>query len=167
MTHAAERHVRHYTTLETPIGRLIIGGDRAIVLLIGFPEGRRAVTPWPDWHYDSDLYSGAREQLSAWFAGDRTGFDFPMRMIGTPGQIRVWQALRTIPYGETVSYADLARMVDPPSGPRAVGTANGANPLPVTVPCHRVIGSDGSLTGYGGGLSTKRWLLDHERAGWP
>ena len=104
------------------------------------------------------------EQLDAYFAGERTVFDLPLRLDGTPFQRAVWAALREIPYGETTTYGELARRLGRPSASRAVGMANGRNPVGVIVPCHRVVGAAGDLTGYGGGLDRKRRLLDHERA---
>ena len=106
----------------------------------------------------------ARAQLAAWFAGARTAFDLPLRPRGTPFQLAVWQALREIPFGETSTYAAVAARLGRPRAVRAVGAAVGRNPLSVLVPCHRVVGADGSLTGFAGGLARKRWLLGHERA---
>ncbi|HEX6966556.1 MAG TPA: methylated-DNA--[protein]-cysteine S-methyltransferase [Gemmatimonadaceae bacterium] len=106
----------------------------------------------------------ASEQLAAYFAGTRTTFDVPLSTSGTPFQERVWAALRGIPYGHTVSYGELARRLGEPKAMRAVGAANGRNPLPIIVPCHRVIGARGELTGFGGGIERKRWLLEHEGA---
>ena len=102
-------------------------------------------------------------QLDEYFAGTRKAFDFPYRLHGTPFQERVWAALREIPYGETRSYKDIAVMIGKPGGSRAVGMANNRNPVAIIVPCHRVIGHDGSLTGYAGGLDVKQWLLEHEK----
>jgi methylated-DNA-[protein]-cysteine S-methyltransferase len=111
---------------------------------------------------DHPMLCETARQLNAYFAGDLRDFDLPLLMKGTPFQIRVWRALQQIPYGETRSYAQQARVVGVPVAVRAVGAANGANPIPIVVPCHRVIGSNGKLTGFGGGLPLKRWLLDHE-----
>jgi methylated-DNA-[protein]-cysteine S-methyltransferase len=104
-----------------------------------------------------------RTQLDEYFAGTRTEFDLPIRLHGTPFQVEVWEQLRKIPYGETISYGELAKRVDRPEAARAVGAANGQNPIAIVVPCHRVIGADGSLTGFGGGLPWKRWLLAREQ----
>jgi O-6-methylguanine DNA methyltransferase len=112
---------------------------------------------------DLPAFGRAAEQLAAYFAGDRTGFDVELAMSGTQFQQRVWGALREIPYGETVSYGELADRLGQPGASRAVGLANGKNPIGIIVPCHRVIGANGSLTGYGGGLDRKRWLLGFER----
>lgn len=108
------------------------------------------------------VLAAAREQLDAYFDLRLTQFDVPLEPRGTDFQRRVWDSLKTIPYGETISYAELARRIDNPRAVRAVGAANGRNPLMIIVPCHRVIGADGSLTGFGGGIDRKRWLLDHE-----
>lgn len=105
----------------------------------------------------------AEAQLAEYLAGRRTTFDLPLRAEGTPFQRAVWAALAQIPFGETTSYAAIARAIGRPNAVRAVGAANGRNPLAIVVPCHRVIGRDGTLTGYAGGLAAKRWLLDHER----
>jgi methylated-DNA-[protein]-cysteine S-methyltransferase len=107
----------------------------------------------------------AADQLAAYFAGERTDFDLPLSPSGTPFQLSVWRALLSIPYGETISYRELARRIGNAKAVRAVGAANGRNPIPIIVPCHRVIGADGSLTGYGGGLPRKRLLLELEGAG--
>lgn len=113
---------------------------------------------------ETPLLRRAAEQLRAYFAGQRRSFDLPLRMQGTDFQLAVWRALLTIPYGETRSYAQIAAQIGRPKACRAVGLANGQNPLAIIVPCHRVIGADGSLTGYGGGLDMKRLLLDLEQA---
>jgi O-6-methylguanine DNA methyltransferase len=111
---------------------------------------------------DLPALARAAEQLAAYFAGDRTDFDIDLTVLGTPFQQRVWSALRDIPYGETVSYGELAVTLGQPTASRAVGLANGKNPVSIIVPCHRVVGANGSLTGYGGGLERKRWLLGFE-----
>ncbi|GAA4102829.1 methylated-DNA--[protein]-cysteine S-methyltransferase [Actinomadura miaoliensis] len=108
-------------------------------------------------------FATVAEQLKAYFAGELTTFDLPLALHGTPFQLRVWAALQEIPYGETISYGELAQEIGKPTAARAVGLANGRNPISIIVPCHRVIGSTGSLTGYGGGLERKRFLLDFER----
>jgi methylated-DNA-[protein]-cysteine S-methyltransferase len=107
-------------------------------------------------------FAAAREQLDAYFAGELDDFDLPLAPHGTPFQLRVWEQLTKIPFGETISYGELAERLDSPRAVRAVGLANGRNPLSIVIPCHRVIGADGSLVGYGGGLERKRWLLEHE-----
>jgi len=147
----------YYSLLKTPIGELLLTSDRAALTGLHMephpePEGRR----------DDAALRQAREQLRAYFAGELRDFDLPMSLAGTPFQQNVWAALRRIPYGETISYAELARRVGQPGAARAVGSANGRNPIAVIVPCHRVIATDGSLGGYGGGLDRKEWLLRHE-----
>ena len=113
------------------------------------------------------ILAAAAAQLEEYFAGARTAFDLPLAPRGTPFQQRVWQALRGIPFGDTISYAELARRIEAPRAVRAVGGANARNPLSIIVPCHRVVGLDGSLTGFGGGIERKRWLLGHEAAWTP
>jgi methylated-DNA-[protein]-cysteine S-methyltransferase len=152
-----------YTYADSPVGPLLIAGDGERLHLISFPKGSRAHAPAGDWRRDDALFTEAVGQLRAYFAGALTRFDLPLRLAGTAFQNAVWSALRDIPYGETVSYGTLATRIGRPTACRAVGAANGANPLPIVLPCHRVIGADGSLTGFGGGIETKRALLDHER----
>jgi len=156
----------------SPIGTIMLAvRDGALAALV-FAEG------WPDRRArlvkrfgDVDLRgaanpAGVSGRLAAYFAGDLGALDaIPVDPGGTPFQRRVWAALRTIPAGETVSYQTLARRIGAPTAVRAVGAANRTNPIGIVVPCHRVIGADGSLTGYGGGIERKRWLLTHERAG--
>ena len=149
-----------YSTLTTPIGELMLTADDDGALTgVNLPDRH------PDpagWERDDELLADARRQLSEYFAGERTTFDLPLRPAGAPFQLRVWEALLRIPYGETASYGELARELGHPTAARAVGAANGRNPIAIVVPCHRVIGSNGSLTGYGGGLECKRALLDLE-----
>jgi methylated-DNA-[protein]-cysteine S-methyltransferase len=114
---------------------------------------------------DDRAFAAARQQLAEYFASERTSFDLPVAPVGTPFQQRVWSELQRIGHGMTTTYAELARRIDRPTAIRAVGAANGANPVSIVIPCHRVIGSNGTLTGYGGGLEAKRFLLDLERAG--
>ncbi len=156
----------HETTVDTPIGPLLLVADEegvalAAVHLPGFHAGAAPDTE------GAPVLDEAAEQLGAYFAGERTAFDLPLAPRGTAFQRAVWDALRQIPYGDTRSYAQVAREVGRPDLVRAVGGANARNPLAVVVPCHRVIGSDGSLTGYAGGLACKRALLDLERGAPP
>jgi methylated-DNA-[protein]-cysteine S-methyltransferase len=147
----------YFTTVETPIGRLALAGDGAALSAISF-------APAPGhWTRDDARLGAARRQLEQYFAGRRTTFDLPLALDGTPFQKRVWRALLAIPYGATASYGEIARAIGAPGAARAVGGANHVNPIPIIVPCHRVIGADGSLTGYGGGEHRKRHLLDLER----
>jgi methylated-DNA-[protein]-cysteine S-methyltransferase len=148
-----------YTTTDSPIGELMLVGDeRTLRGLYMAPHP----APRADWRSASEPFAAACEQLAQYFAGERHEFALPLELAGTPFQQRVWEALRTIPYGETRSYGQIAKQIGRPDRARAVGTANGSNPISIVVPCHRVIGADGSLTGYGGGLDRKRYLLDLE-----
>ena len=151
-----------YTTFDSPLGQLLLVGDGLAVHGLYMQEGRTAIAVHGAWTRDDDAFAEAREQLDEYFAGRRTEFDVSLEMEGSPFQRSVWRALQDIPYGETISYGELARRVGPPATPRNVGSTNGRNPISVIVPCHRVIGADGSLTGYGGGLERKRLLLDLE-----
>lgn len=152
-----------YTMLASPVGELLLAGDEDALHVIGFPSGRSAARPEDDWKENPAPFAEAARQLGAYFAGKRHSFDLPLAPTGTPFQREVLAALQQIPYGETRSYGELAKAVGRPKAGRAVGAANGRNPLPIVIPCHRAIGSDGSLTGFGGGLATKRFLLDLER----
>jgi methylated-DNA-[protein]-cysteine S-methyltransferase len=148
-----------YDTLESPLGDLLLVGDGRA--LTGLYMG---AAPEPGWECDPAAFGDAARQLRAYFAGQLREFDLPLAPGGTPFQQKVWAALREIPYGETVTYAELAAAVGREGAARAVGAANGRNPISVVVPCHRVIGAGGALTGYGGGLRRKRLLLDLEAA---
>lgn len=150
--------------LDTDIGRLLLAGDADGLKLISFPKGKMAQQPKPNWQEDRQAFDQAKQQLSEYFAGQRKEFDLKIAPQGTAFQLEVLQALQTIPYGQTRSYAELARSIDRPKAVRAVGAANGRNPLPIVIPCHRVIGSNGSLTGFGGGLAAKKALLELENA---
>jgi methylated-DNA-[protein]-cysteine S-methyltransferase len=151
-----------YTTLDSPIGELLLLGDKQALHGLYMQKGRTATAIRPEWVRDDEAFADIREQLEEYFAGRRATFDVPLEMAGSPFQRRVWRALQDIPYGETISYGELARRVGAPATPRNVGAANGRNPVSVIVPCHRVIGADGSLVGYGGGLERKRTLLELE-----
>jgi methylated-DNA-[protein]-cysteine S-methyltransferase len=152
-----------YTRVASPIGELLLVGDGRSLHGLHMQEGRTAARVDPGWARADEPFAAVQEQLSEYFAGERREFDLPLELAaGTPFQRRVWQELRRIPYGETTTYGELARRLGRPSASRAVGLANGSNPIAVVVPCHRVIGADGSLTGYGGGLRRKRLLLDLE-----
>ena len=152
-----------YSLLSTPIGELLLTGDGESVTGIWMQSHRSEWKRTKTLRRDDAALAAARTQLSEYFAGDRTDFELPLAPEGTPFQRKVWSALCAIPYGETVSYGELARRIGQPTAARAVGLANGSNPLPIVVPCHRVIGADGSLTGFGGGIERKRWLLAHEK----
>jgi methylated-DNA-[protein]-cysteine S-methyltransferase len=151
-----------YTTLDTPIGELLLVGDGRALRGLYMQEGRTAIAVRPGWRAAAEPFADLRAQLAEYFAGRRRAFDVPLTMTGSAFQRRVWRALQDIPYGETISYGELARGIGVPSAARAVGVANGRNPISLIVPCHRVIGADGGLTGYGGGMERKRWLLELE-----
>lgn len=151
----------HYRTMESPVGVLTLAGCGAKLGHLRMTDQ----TYEPDragWEPDDDAFGDAVEQLTAYFAGTLTTFELDLELGGTPFQRRVWEALQTIPYGETRSYGEIAQQIGSPTAFRAVGMANGRNPIGIIVPCHRVIGSTGGLTGYGGGLERKRALLDME-----
>jgi methylated-DNA-[protein]-cysteine S-methyltransferase len=152
-----------YTRLDTPIGSLLLAGTTAALELIVFPSGSRTRAPDATWQLDAGAFDAARRQLDEYFSGRRRHFELDLAPRATPFQRKVLDALLGVGYGETCSYTDIARRIGAPRAVRAVGAANGANPLPIVIPCHRVLGADGSLTGFGGGLERKRWLLDHER----
>jgi methylated-DNA-[protein]-cysteine S-methyltransferase len=150
----------NYAYLETPIGTLLIAGDARTVRRISFPRRGKAVEPEPGWQAsDHGPVGDAIRQLREYFSGRRTTFDLPLGPEGTAFQRTVWRGLQDIPYGATISYGELARRIGNPKASRAVGAANGANPLPIVIPCHRVINADGGLGGFGGGLPIKRALL--------
>ena len=151
-----------YTTFESPLGELLAVGDGGRLRGLYMQEGRTAIAVEGGWQEADEPFAGLREQLEDYWTGRLTAFDLPVEMAGSPFQRRVWRALQDIPYGETISYGELARRIEVPSAARAVGVANGHNPICVIVPCHRVIGADGSLTGFGGGLERKRLLLELE-----
>ncbi len=157
----------HYCYMDSPIGRLLLAGEEGNLAFIGFPEGKGRLEPQPGWIEDSAPFAETMRQLAEYFAGERRDFDLPLRPHGTDFQLEVLDALREIPYGETASYADIAQRLGRPKAVRAVGAANGRNPLPIVIPCHRVIGSNGSMTGFGGGIDTKVALLrlEAEHAG--
>jgi len=151
-----------YTTVPSSIGELLLVGDGTALCGLYMQEAPRPKFVEPAWRRDDDAFAAARAQLEEYFDGRRTSFDVRLRMDGPEFERQVWEALREIPYGETTSYGQIARRIGHPEAARAVGVANARNPIAVIVPCHRVIGADGSLTGYGGGLERKRLLLDLE-----
>lgn len=154
-----------YASIPSPVGPLLIAASDDGLRLIEFHTPRHPMKRGADWREGThEAIDAARAQLDEYFAGDRQHFDLPLAPQGTPFQREVWHTLAGIGFGETISYAQLAQRVGKPSAMRAVGAANGRNPLPIVLPCHRVIGSDGSLTGFGGGLPTKRFLLELEGA---
>lgn len=154
-----------YCHIDSPIGRLLLAGDRDALAIVDFQSGPRPRTADETWVDDPAPFAEAIAELREYFAGERRVFTVRLAPQGTPFQLRVWNALLEIPYGETTSYGELARRLGQPTASRAVGLANGSNPIPVIIPCHRVIGANGSLTGYGGGLPIKQRLLALERRG--
>ncbi len=163
-----------YDTMNSPVGELLLTADDMGLTRVWFEDHRLGQPRVADaaWTHARDatgtaaqrVLAEARAQLETYLAGERTTFDLPLAPKGSPFQRRVWMALRDIPFGETISYGELARRIGDARLVRAVGGANARNPIPVIVPCHRVIGADGSLVGFGGGLERKRWLLEHEGA---
>jgi methylated-DNA-[protein]-cysteine S-methyltransferase len=149
----------YYCYFDTPIGELLLAGEADALSMIGFPQGAMRRDPEPDWIYSEEPLGAVREQLAEYFSGERKDFDLPLALQGTEFQVSVPEALQGIPYGETTSYGAIAKQIGRPKAVRAVGAANGRNPIPIIVPCHRVIGSSGDLTGFGGGLDTKAALL--------
>jgi methylated-DNA-[protein]-cysteine S-methyltransferase len=148
----------------SPIGPLLLTSDGAALTGVYMTDHEHGPVIGKDWVEDGTRapLSEAARQLAAYFAGDRTEFDLPLAPAGTEFQKRVWDELTRIPYGLTVSYGEIAERIGNPKGVRAVGLANGRNPISIVVPCHRVIGANGKLVGYGGGLPRKEWLLAHE-----
>ena len=155
--------ITYYTEMDSPLGTIRLRGTPDHLTGVFMENHRHGPTDQHATQRDNTLFANARAQLAEYFAGERTTFDLPLdRTVGTAFQRQVWQALLDIPYGETISYGELARRIGAPAAVRAVGLANGRNPLSIVVPCHRVIGAGGKLTGYGGGMDRKRLLLDLE-----
>ena len=154
--------IRH-AVMDSPLGPLTLVDDDGALVGLYMSEQRHRPEPAQHGPRDDDVQPEARAQLSAYLVGTLKQFELPVRLAGTAFQQRVWAALATIPYGATWSYGRLAAEIGQPRASRAVGLANGRNPVGIVVPCHRVVGSSGSLTGYGGGVERKKWLLDHER----
>ena len=152
-----------YSEIDSPVGRLLLAGTAQGLTHLVFQDGARPLVPPPHWIRDFQPLESAIHQVRAYFAGQCTRFTIALAPEGTPFQHRVWQVLQTIPYGQTISYGALARMIGQPHAARAVGAANACNPISIIIPCHRVIGSTGKLVGYGGGLAIKKALLALER----
>lgn len=151
-----------YTYMKSPAGTILLARTEAGITHIQFEEGKYPVRPRDSWRREDKPLLEAVDQLRAYFDGRRFRFDLPLAPAGTPFQQRVWEALQRIPCGETRSYGEIAKAIGFPTGSRAVGAANGRNPIAIVIPCHRVIGANGSLTGYAGGLRIKKALLEHE-----
>ena len=152
-----------YSYIDCPLGRMFVQGDGQFVTGLFMPPHKGWRGPGASWRQSDAPFAAVREQLAEYFAGERQQFDVPLKLAGTPFQQRVWQELVGIPFGTTISYAEVARRLGRPTAARAVGAANARNPIAVVVPCHRVIGADGKLTGYAGGINKKQWLLAWER----
>jgi methylated-DNA-[protein]-cysteine S-methyltransferase len=153
-----------YWVIPSPVGELLLAGEEGVLKILSFPRGSHAVEPSPAWRRSEAPFADAIRQLRAYFEGDLRSFDLPLGPEGTAFQREVWKSLQAIPYGATRTYGEIARSLGKPTAFRAVGSANGRNPIPIIIPCHRVVGSDGSLTGFGGGLPVKHWLLAREGA---
>lgn len=155
----------YYCWFNSPIGKLLLAGDEQGLQRLGFPQGKGHVAPESDWVENDNFFTEVKRQLNAYFDGELKEFSLSLVPRGTEFQLRVLDALQRIPFGETCSYGELARVIGKPNASRAVGAANGRNPLPIVIPCHRVIGSNGTLTGFGGGLDVKQFLLNLENPG--
>lgn len=158
--------ITHYCYIDSPLGLLMLAGDKKFLRLVNFPPGPQAGPqarrPMPHWKANANIFLEVRRELDAYFAGTLQTFSVPLKLGGSAFQKQIWAALIDVPYGETASYGDIAKVVGNPGGSRAVGGANNANPIPIIIPCHRIVGADKSLTGFGSGLKTKRFLLDLE-----
>ncbi len=152
------------TTLDSPVGPMRLSGTSEGLTRVDFEHGERPIAPAPDWQEDAGVFADAVEQLQEYFQGIRQHFTLALAPAGTAFQHRVWQELQQIPYGTTLTYQELAQRVGKPKGARAIGHANGCNPIAIIIPCHRVVGSDGRLRGYASGLPIKQRLLQHEGA---
>ena len=153
-----------YTYMETPVGQLMLAGEGEVLHHLSFPSGKMCFKPKPDWDYHAAAFKQTRHQIDDYFAGQLKRFDLALAPSGTEFQRKVLGALQKIPFGQMRSYKDIAEAIGRPNSMRAVGAANGRNPIPLIIPCHRVVGADGSLTGFGGGLDAKAFLLRLEGA---
>lgn len=154
-----------FTLTESPLGKILLAGTTDGLTHLSFQAGAQPLVPLPNWHRDEAMWATAVTHLRAYFAGKLQTFDLPLAPQGTPFQQEVWRYLQTIPYGRTTTYGTIAQALGKPNASRAVGAANGRNPIAIIIPCHRVVGSDGKLTGYAGGLEIKEALLGLERNG--
>jgi methylated-DNA-[protein]-cysteine S-methyltransferase len=153
----------YYSQIESPVGSLLVTLQQDELTNVCISQQKRTVAVQPEWIYDDKPFRSLAEQFQEYFKGERYQFDFPLRLQGTAFQELVWKELRNIPYGTTTTYGELAKRIGNPKAVRAVGMANGQNPIPIIIPCHRVIGSNGKLTGFSGGLHNKSLLLSLER----
>lgn len=158
----ASKSITWFDTISSPVGDLLLAVRDDRLLHIGFVEERHPHLRQGQWRQDAERVSSVRQQLQEYFSGQRQRFELDLLPIGTEFQRQVWTELARIPYAQTISYGELARRIGNAKAMRAVGLANGRNPIPIIVPCHRVIGANGNLTGFGGGIERKRWLLEHE-----
>jgi len=156
--------VTSYRRLPSPLGEILIAGESDRISLLGFQHGTSPIEPRPEWEETPTDFAEAARQIEAYFRGELRSFDLQVQISGTPFQGAVWRALTGIPYGRTASYREIAARIENPRAVRAVGLANSLNPVPLIIPCHRVIGADGRLTGYRGGIEIKRKLLELEEA---
>jgi len=152
----------YYSHYDSPLGQLLLVGDAQNIHRIDFPQNRRPVGGESDWELNDAVFDTLRSELEAYFEGKLKQFSVSVAPEGTAFQKSVWEELMNIEYGEKRTYAQIAKSIGKPTASRAVGSANGSNPISIVVPCHRVIGTNGTLTGYAGGLNTKHWLLSHE-----
>ena len=153
----------YYTFLDSPLGQILLVGDGTNLTGLNFQAGKRPADIGAGWLHDELPFREVIAQIQAYFSGELRRFELPLQPRGTFFQQQVWRELQAIPYGEMISYGELARRLGKPAAARAVGAANGANPIALVIPCHRVIGSNGHLTGYGGGIPIKKALLAHEQ----
>ncbi len=156
------QHPLFYTYMDSPVGALTLVGDKDALHILNFPGTSNNADLKPEWQKDDAPFAETIKQLTAYFAGDLRQFDLPLYFSGTDFQNRVWRQLATIPFGKTRSYGEMAAELGSPGASRAVGSANNKNPLAIILPCHRVIGANGAMVGFGGGLPTKTFLLTHE-----
>lgn len=157
-----QMNIEQYCYFDSPIGKILLAGTGDTLLLLGLPEGKGRREPETHWQHNPKAFKDCRAQLGEYFAGKRTSFDVQYKLQGTEFQQQVLKSVAKIPYGSTDSYGSIASKIKNPAAVRAVGGANATNPLPILIPCHRVIGKNGSLTGFGGGLNAKRFLLELE-----
>jgi methylated-DNA-[protein]-cysteine S-methyltransferase len=157
-----QEEIMKYCYIDSPIGQLLLAGESDELHYIGFPNGKGKVIPEEDWAHEEGCFAETASQLGEYFKGERNEFDLLLAPHGTEFQLQVLDELIKIPYGETCTYQDIAVAINRPKAMRAVGAANGRNPIPIVIPCHRVIGANGSLTGFGGGLDVKEYLLSLE-----
>ena len=155
--------MKQYCYCRTPIGRLLLVGENGMLEKLHFPKSADYTIIEEDWNLDEECFADVLHQLKEYFAGRLQNFKVKMHLEGTDFQLRVWRELQQIPYGKTASYGEIAKRINNPKAYRAVGGANNKNPIPIIIPCHRIIGNDGSLTGFGGGLDVKKNLLNLEK----